>query len=285
MKNTLALGVRSYAVLVLFAPGLVEALRAQDQPLPAAPATLTAPETEPAPAFPGAPQALPADHFTALRSQSPFRRSLNLAETYVLKAVTRIGDSSVATIHNKDTKQTFTVTTAGEASPGTGAEMLKLVEVAGVTETGTTAVKIDVAGELAELKYSLEQITPPTKNPIGNGMLGKGGQGGGERDGQRRGPTPEEMDRYKKLSPENQEKLRGYIRNVMEKYPDMPREERGAMIRGALMRLSDGHDVNIQPRQEGGNNAGGGGSGERRREGGGGGGGDRERGRERGDRR
>lgn len=257
------LTILSLAGVALWSGGA--GLRAQEPiaALSAAPTETTPVEVDPA--FPGAPTPLPADHFTVLRTQSPFRRSLNLAETYVLKAVSRIGDSSVATIHNRDTNKTFTVTTDGVSSPG--ADVLKLIGVAGVAEPTTTAIQIDVAGETAELKYSLEQVTPPTKNPIGNGLLGKGGPGGQQGDNQKRGPTPEEIERFKKLSPEKQEKLKVYIRGVMEKYPDMPREERGAMIRGALLRLSDGHDVNIEPKQGGNASQSGGNSGERSRDG------------------
>ena len=231
---------------------------------PTAPAKLAPPAVDPA--FPDAPVSLPGDHFAVLRTQSPFRRSLNLAETYTLKAVSRIGENSVATIYNRETKKTFTVATNGEVSPG--ADILKLVEVAGAGDLTTTAIKIDVAGETAELKYALEQVTPPTKNTIGSGMAAKGPPGGapGKPDGERRGPTPEEIERYKKLPPEKQEVLRGYIRQVMEKYPDLPREERGAMIRGALVRLSDGHDIKLDPPKDGGSGASpsGGGGGDRR---------------------
>ena len=38
-------------------------------------------------------QPVTADHFTAIRTQSPFLRTLNLAETYSLRGVAEIGGS------------------------------------------------------------------------------------------------------------------------------------------------------------------------------------------------
>ena len=89
----------------------------------------------------------------------------------------------------------------------------------------------------------------------------KGGSSGGAKSGEKRkGPSKEDIDRYKSLSDEKRNKLRGYIGHVMKTYPNMSREERGNMIRGAMIRLSDGRDIEYpQPQQGGGGSPRGGG--------------------------
>ncbi len=42
-----------------------------------------------------------------------------------------------------------------------------------------------------------------------------------------------------------QKKFHEYIKQTMKKYPNVSREERGNMIRGALIRLTDGHDIEV----------------------------------------
>lgn len=182
--------------------------------------------------------------FTALKSASPFQRTLNPSETYALRAVVVYEDLAYARVYNKQTKETLTLEIGGK--PQNGLQLVKVIEPPMSGNLGGVKARISFAGEEAELQYDPEQLTYTNMrvpNPRGSG--GPGGSGDGRRDGDRKGPSSEEREKFNKLSDENKEKLRTYIRAVVQKYPDMPGEERGNLIRGALQKLNDGRDVEI----------------------------------------
>ena len=98
-----------------------------------------------------------------------------------------------------------------------------------------------------ELKYQLQGLYPHNR-----GSGGPPQRGGGSDDGERRGPSQQDIERYKQLSDENRNQLRQYIGHIMKTYPNMSREERGNMIRGAMTRLSDGRGLDIPQITQGG---------------------------------
>jgi len=172
--------------------------------------------------------------YKALIQTSPFQRTLNISETYALRGVAQFDDIVWATLYNKETKKTVLINPEKENEFG-----LKLVEVVPSLELSGVAAKVSFAGEVAELRYDAAQLE---SNGAGRSGGSRGRDGG--RDGERKGPSKEDRERYSKLNDDNKKKLREYIGTVMKKYPDMPREERGNLIRGALIRLSDGRDLN-----------------------------------------
>ena len=177
--------------------------------------------------------------FAALKKASPFQRTLNISETYVLRAVAVYEDVAYARVFNRETKKTVTIEVGGE--PEQGLELVKVVEPKKGDLTAVTA-QVSFAGEVAELKYEPEQLTPTQRR----GSSGRGGPSrDGRSDGDRRGPTSEERKKYHTLSDEKKKKLHEYIKATVKKYPNMPREERGNLIRGALQKLSDGRDLEI----------------------------------------
>ncbi len=200
------------------------------------------------------PQPLGDNHFEALLGNSPFLRVLDLTETYALRGIAEIDGEKVATLFNKQTEKSVLVSAA---TPN--AEQMRLVGVNEATDflAGISAT-IAVAGEEVELKFEPERVAP---KPKGRPSGGPGNASGGDRrdgDSQRRGPSKEDMERYKSLPDEKKEKFREYIRQSMQKYPDMSREERGNLIRGALTRLAEGGDISIDANNSGGGSGGGG---------------------------
>ena len=209
-----------------------------------------------------APEAPSESDFEALRKTSPFTRVLSLPETYALRGVATINDVQVATLYNRETKKTLVVTPDGNNAAG-----ISLVGVAPSPSLEGVTAKISFAGDEAELKYELSQIFPQPRAP------GSGGEV--KREGERKGPSPQDIERFKALPEEKQAKLRDYIGHVMRSYPDMSREEKGNLIRGAMIRLTDGREIEVppappQPQQT-----------QQPKDGSNSGGGDRERGRER----
>ena len=191
----------------------------------------------------GLPKAPGEADFSALRETSPFKRVLNISDTYALRAVASFDDIQVATLFNRETEKTVVVSCDEENEIG--------IELVGVVlsdqQTGVAAT-ISFAGEEVELKYEESQLAPAGK---GKGQS-SGGRGDGKDGERRKGPSKEDIERYKALPEDKRNQLRQYIGQIMKQYPDMPREERGNMIRGAMIRLSDGRDISLEPRPQGG---------------------------------
>lgn len=184
------------------------------------------------------PRPVSAADFEQVKTRSPFLRTLNLSDSFVLRAVVNMGEESLATLYNQDTKKTLVISTDDENESG-----MKLLEVSPADDLGKVSVKVSVGGEVVELKYDEKSIAPMGKSIGKDGGRMKGGEGGKKK---RKGPRPEEVKRYKSLSPEKREKFHQYIKQTMKKYPDISREEKGNMIRGALIRLSDGQDIEVE---------------------------------------
>jgi len=176
------------------------------------------------------PAAVSDGDFEALRKTSPFTRVLSLPETYALRGVARIGDTSIATLYNRETKKTIVITPDADGETG-----ISLVDVLPADQLEEVKARISFAGDEAELRYETSQIHPAPKGPAGSGRA----------DGERRGPSPQDIERFKGLPEEKQAKLREYIGHVMRNYPDMSREERGNLIRGAMVRLADGRELEV----------------------------------------
>lgn len=190
----------------------------------------------------GLPEAPDETDFTALRETSPFKRVLSISDTYALRGVASLDDIQVATLYNRETEKTVVVTRDDKGEAG-----IQLVEVVPSRELAGVAAKISFAGEEVELKYEESQLAPAGRGTGKN----SGGKGDG-KDGERKGPSKEDVARYKALPEEKRNQLRQYIGQIMKQYPNMPREERGNMIRGAMIRLSDGRDISLEPRPQGG---------------------------------
>ncbi len=194
------------------------------------------------------PQAPSGDDFDALRKTSPFTRVLSFPETYALRGVATIDNIQVATLYNRETKKTLVITPDGNNEAG-----ISLVGIVPAASLEGVSAKISFAGDEAELKYELSQIAPLPKGAP-NAPGGSGSRDGRSEGGERRGPSPQDIERFKALPEEKQAKLREYIGHVMRNYPGMPHEERGNLIRGAMIRLTDGRDLEMPPAPSGGQN-------------------------------
>lgn len=184
------------------------------------------------------PKPVNPEHFASVLSSSPFQRTLNLSETYTLRGVAKIEGEPVATLYNRDSKKTVVVT-AQEANENG----MQLVEVVPAQELTGVAAKIAFSGEEFELSFEPERVVPIPKGTSRPGESGKDGKHG-DRD-RHRGPSKQDIERYKALTDAQREKFRAYIRQTMQKYPNLSREERGNMIRGALSRIADGGEVTL----------------------------------------
>lgn len=183
------------------------------------------------------PEAPSESDFAALKKTSPFTRVLSLPETYALRGVATIGGTKVATLYNRETKKTVVITPDGNNEAG-----IALVEVTPALQLDGVTAKISFAGDEAELRYETSQLYPEPKGGSGGGSSGAPGA---PKQEEQRGPSPQDIERYRSLSEDKQAKFREYIGHVMRNYPNLSREERGNMMRGAMMRLIDGRELEI----------------------------------------
>ena len=184
------------------------------------------------------PAEVAANDFGALNSQSPFTRALNLSDSLILTGIALVDEERVATLMNRETKETFVV--SSQSNP----QGWKMVELKENADLEKVAAKVSVAGgEVVTVRYSEWQLKPgeakPGAGPGGESNDGRmGGRENGDGDGRRRGgPPPEFREKMEKLSEEQRGKLFQKMGELREKNPDMPREERGKLMMQMMDRM------------------------------------------------
>ena len=184
------------------------------------------------------PSAVAADEFSALKAQSPFSRSLNLSDSLILTGIAMVDEDQVATLLNKETKETFVV------SSQLNSQGWKMVDLKADEDLEKVAAKVSVdGGEVVTVRYGEWQLKPGEARPgAGSGeggtvrsgekgrFGGKGGKGG-------KGPPSEMREKMSKLSEEQRGKLFDRMRQLREKNPDMTRDEMRAEFTKGVDRL------------------------------------------------
>ncbi len=172
--------------------------------------------------------------FRSLTGQSPFTRSINLSDSLILTGIATVNEDQVATLLNKETKETFVV------SGKTNAQGWKMVELNANPDLEKVAAKVAVeGGEVVTVRYGEWQLKPGEAKP----GAGSGEGGAIQRDGRkggpsgRRGPPPEMREKMMKLTEEQRGQLFMKMREMREKNPDMPREEMGKVMMQTMDRM------------------------------------------------
>lgn len=193
-----------------------------------------------------APVDVASDDFQALKGQSPFLRSLNLSDSLVLTGFADVEGERVATLVNKETKQTYVV------SSQTNSQGWKMVDLKTNEDLEKVSVKVAVdGGEVVTVRYAELALKPgeakpapgPSTEPNGGPTAIIAAQrsrfgGPGGPDGRRfGGPPPEIREKMDKLSDEQREKLFNKMRELREKSPEMSWEERGKLFNDALDKM------------------------------------------------
>lgn len=194
-----------------------------------------------------APASVAPEDFGPLRTQSPFLRSVNLSDSLILTGFAEVEDERVATIMNKETKETYVV------SSKINSQGWRMVELKTDEDLEKVAAKVAVeGGEVVTIRYADWKAKPgeskpaagPSTEPNGGPTAimaarrpGFGGPGGpeGRRMG---GPPPEVREKMEKLSEDQRQQLFDRMRELREKNPEMSWEERGRMFNEALERMS-----------------------------------------------
>jgi hypothetical protein len=183
-----------------------------------------------------APHPTSATDFTALQTNSPFHRSLNLSDSLILTGIAVIEGDLFATLFDRESKETHMVSRA--ANP----QGWRMVGVAGnQAELESVTAQIALAGgEVFSVRFDEEQLKPGEAKP-GGGSGGSGGSSGSSRDsnserrdyregisgdGHRGPPPPELVAKLSKLSEETRNKLVDKIREIRDKQQDLSSEDR-----------------------------------------------------------
>jgi len=177
-------------------------------------------------ADPDLPQTFDPAVASPMLENSPFTRSLNLSDSLVLTGIAYIAGKPVATVLNKNTKESYVI------SEEPNAYGWKLAETSAASSLSRAQAKVMIGAEIVTIRYSDAQMTPDA--------LKKGGYkpgGGGESQvsssnapPQRSGPRPskEDMDRYTSLSDSAKAKFREIMIQSREKMMNATPEERSA---------------------------------------------------------
>lgn len=177
--------------------------------------------------------------FSALKGQSPFLRSVNLSDSLILTGLAMVNNEQVATLLNKETKETFVV------SSKLNSQGWKMVELKSDPDLEKVAAKVAIeGGEVVTVRYAEWQLKPGESKPgagpsteqgPGPGPGGMRGPGGG--DGERRGPPPEFREKMSQLSEEQRGEMFRKMSELREKQPEMSREDRGKLMSEMMDRM------------------------------------------------
>lgn len=181
------------------------------------------------------PTVLSADKFKEVLEKSPFTRTLNLSDTLSLTGVAHIDGKPVLTLLNRSTNESHLV------SEEPNAKGWRLLEIDPSSELGKVEAKVSAGdGEVVSVRFGEGQL-----NPVEDRKSKKPGdppQPGAQRppappQGQPQGPNPAIMEKYKTLSPEQQQRFREVMREQFTKNKNMTPQQRTQLVERALSNM------------------------------------------------
>lgn len=187
-------------------------------------------------ADPDLPQPFDPQSLAPVLESSPFSRMVNLSDNLVLTGIAYVDGKPVATIFNKETKQSSIVGSEPNFQGWTLQEALPAPDVK------LSQAKISIGGEVVSVRYAAVTAEDMRGDRRREGERGDRGSSGGEGDrfrGPSRGPSEEDRKRYESLSEKSREKFREMMRSKFsdEKFRNAPEEERRNIIRREFERI------------------------------------------------
>lgn len=206
-------------------------------PMEPAPAAVPTPAAPAAPTDPDLPQPFDPAALAAVVQTSPFNRAVNMSDSLVLTGLAYVEKKPLATLMDKETKKTYVVSETPNPQGWT------LVEATPTTDLKRTQIKVKVAGEVVTIRHDNQLQMDMRKHKTAPGGTSSGGDrdrgGDGGFRGERRGPPPEAVERYNKLSDGAKEKLRSHFTENRERIMNMNPEERRAYMETSFKRIAD----------------------------------------------
>lgn len=178
------------------------------------------------------PQPLDTDVFAALKDSPPFRRVLSLSDSLVLTGVAKVPGSTVVTVLNTATNESFVV------SNQPNAQGWSLVSVEGKGNLRNVVATVDTGNQQITIRFDPRQLQPE----IIRRERRRAAKPGQKADGE---PVQELMKRldqellnlFETLTPAKQEEFRESLAEYADAYPDSPDELRSSFVRRKLREL------------------------------------------------
>lgn len=186
---------------------------------------------------PDLPQPFDPQSVAPVLENSPFSRMVNLSDNLVLTGIAYVDGKPVATVFNKETKQSSVVGSEPNFQGWTLQEALPAPDVK------LSQARIRIGGELVSVRYasvSAEELRGERRRDGERSDRGPPSGGDGDRfRGPSRGPSEEDRKRYESLSEKGREKFREMMRSKFsdEKFRNAPEEERRNIIRREFDRI------------------------------------------------
>ncbi|NLT70219.1 MAG: hypothetical protein GXX91_05940 [Verrucomicrobiaceae bacterium] len=181
------------------------------------------------------PPGVGAEDFAALKGQSPFLRSLNLSDSLILTGLATVNQEQVATLLNKDTKETFVV------SSTLNSQGWRMVELKSDPDLEKVAAKVAIeGGEVVTVRYADWQLKPGESKPGAGPSADPNPRPDSSRrrgEGERRGPPSEFREKMSRLSEDQRREIFREMSALREKQPDLSREERGRIMTGMMDKM------------------------------------------------
>lgn len=186
---------------------------------------------------PDLPQPFDPKSVAPVLENSPFSRMVNLSDNLVLTGIAYVDGKPVATVFNKETKQSSVVGSEPNFQGWTLQEALPAPDVK------LSQARIRIGGEVVSVRYasvSAEDLRGERRRDGEKSDRGPSPGGEGDRfRGPSRGPSEEDRRRYESLSEKGREKFRDMMRSKFsdDKFRNAPEEERRNIIRREFDRI------------------------------------------------
>jgi hypothetical protein len=171
-------------------------------------------------ADPDLPQPLDFSFAENLVMNSPFTRTVNLAETFQLTGVAYVDGHPIATVLNTQTKQRIVV------SEETNALGLRLVAADAGSDLHETQVELQIGDEIIAMHYQGQQLSPTGGvNGTKSRLAGSSQKDSGKlRTSSLLGDQGREL--YASLSHEGRDKFKELMKSRAEKHPELTPEQK-----------------------------------------------------------
>jgi len=178
------------------------------------------------------PRPLDIDIFKTLKDAPPFRRVLSLSDSLVLTGVAKIPGSTVVTVLNTATNETFVV------SNEPNAQGWSLISVEGKGNLRNVIANVDTGTQQIVIRFDPSQLQPE----IIRRERRRAAKPGQKPDGEPVQELMKHLDQellnlFETLTPTKQEEFRQSLTDYADAYPDSSDELRSSFVRRKLKEL------------------------------------------------
>jgi hypothetical protein len=198
----------------------------------------TRPKKPTGPVDPDLPQPFDAASITTAVKASPFSRTVNLSDSLVLTGIASIDGKPMATLLDKEKGRSYIV------SEEPNQQGWRLEEIKPTASIKFSQVKVNIGGEIVTIRPDSEAQSEALKKhkaAPGGGDSGppppSGGDKGFQRD--RRGPPPEVIERYNRLSDDAKNRLRKTFEDSRERLMNMSPDDRRTFMESNFKKVAE----------------------------------------------